>query len=328
MNSKISIIVPVYNSEKYIGRCLDSILWQTYAELEVIIVDDGSCDRSGEICDEYARKDDRVKVWHTENAGVSVARNYALKKVTGDYVMFVDSDDWIDSTMCEEMLLVALQKDSDMLITNAKNWQVINNELIADSSNESSESKVQQIDLETKFSFLEQYAFGVVWGILYKKSIIDGIFFDTDLIVGEDTYYFAKCIKRSKRVFYSNSLYYNYVIYENSAAHGEMTEGRMTCLKAWDRVAVLFNDNRRISESAKGAYGRQCVYYIKEIEKQSPYYLTCKQGIRKNIRYMLMTPSVKEKVDYLGYYFSPSLWGKIRIHCIRKKTRRYGCRNV
>ena len=127
MNSKISIIVPVSNSEKYIGRCLDSILWQTYAELEVIIVDDGSCDRSGEICDEYAHKDDMVKVWHTENAGVSVARNYVLKKVTGDYVMFVDSDDWIDSTMCEEMILVALQKDSDILITNAKNWQVINN---------------------------------------------------------------------------------------------------------------------------------------------------------------------------------------------------------
>lgn len=107
-----------------------------------------------------------------------------------------------------------------------------------------------------------------------------------------------------------------------------MTEGRMTCLKAWDRVAVLFNDNRRISESAKGAYGRQCVYYINELEKQSPFYMTCKQGIRKNIRYMLMTSSLKEKVDYLGYYFSPSLWGKIRNHCIRKKTRRYGCRNV
>ena len=83
----------------------------------------------------------------------------------------VDSDDWIDSTMCEEMILVALQKDSDMLITNAKNWHAVNNELILHSFDASSESKVQQIDLETKFSFLEQYAFGVVWESYIKSQL-------------------------------------------------------------------------------------------------------------------------------------------------------------
>ena len=102
--NKISIIIPVYQVEKYIKRCLDSILSQTYSNLEIILIDDGSRDMSGKICDEYTIKDSRIKVIHQDNAGVSVARNKGLDICTGDYVTFVDSDDFLEPLMYEKMM--------------------------------------------------------------------------------------------------------------------------------------------------------------------------------------------------------------------------------
>ncbi len=100
----ISVIVPVYKVEPYLRQCLDSILNQTCRDLEVLLIDDGSPDRSGEICDEYGRKDDRVRVFHTENRGLSAARNLGLKEARGEYIGFVDSDDWIEPDMYEVLL--------------------------------------------------------------------------------------------------------------------------------------------------------------------------------------------------------------------------------
>ena len=104
MNPQISVIVPIYNVEKYIHKCIDSILSQTFTDFELILVDDGSPDKCGEICEQYAIKDDRIKVIHKENGGLSDARNVGVQYVNGGYTIFVDSDDWIESTMIEEMV--------------------------------------------------------------------------------------------------------------------------------------------------------------------------------------------------------------------------------
>ena len=98
---KISVIVPIYKVEPYLRRCLDSIVNQTYRNLEIILVDDGSPDNCGNICDEYAQKDLRIEVIHKENGGLSSARNIAIDKANGDYLAFVDSDDWLDTDMFE-----------------------------------------------------------------------------------------------------------------------------------------------------------------------------------------------------------------------------------
>lgn len=96
MNPKISVIVPVYNVEKFLRRCIDSILAQTFTDFELLLIDDGSKDKSGEICDEYAAKDARIRVFHKQNGGVSSARNLGIDKAQGEWVYFVDSDDWIE----------------------------------------------------------------------------------------------------------------------------------------------------------------------------------------------------------------------------------------
>ena len=100
----ISVIVPVYKVEPYLRQCVDSILGQTYRDIEVLLIDDGSPDRCGEICEEYAGKDARVRVFHTENNGLSSARNLGLREAKGEYIGFVDSDDWIDPDMYEILL--------------------------------------------------------------------------------------------------------------------------------------------------------------------------------------------------------------------------------
>lgn len=114
MNPKISVIVPVYKAEKYLHRCVDSILAQTFTDFEVLLIDDGSPDRSGEICDEYAQKDARVRVFHKKNGGVSSARNWGLDNAQGEWIAFVDSDDWVENHMLYSLIKDKL--DADVII--------------------------------------------------------------------------------------------------------------------------------------------------------------------------------------------------------------------
>ena len=113
---KISIIVPVYKAEKYLNRCVDSILAQTFTDWELLLIDDGSPDRSGEICDEYAKKDSRIRVIHKENGGVSSARQRGQDEACGEYTIHVDPDDWVEPTMLEELYQKAKDDNADMVI--------------------------------------------------------------------------------------------------------------------------------------------------------------------------------------------------------------------
>ena len=112
----ISVIIPVYNSEKFLNRCVDSVLKQSYKELDIILIDDGSSDKSGEMCDQYAQMDKRVRVIHQKNRGVSAARNSGLDVAIGDYCTFVDSDDYIESEMYQSMIDIAEQYNCDVIM--------------------------------------------------------------------------------------------------------------------------------------------------------------------------------------------------------------------
>ncbi len=118
MKNIISIIIPVYNVEKYINQCLQSVINQSYKNLEIILIDDGSTDNSGRICDKYAKIDNRVRVVHEENSGVSVARNVGIDISTGSYIMFVDPDDWLELDACDKLLKKILKNNDDIVIFN------------------------------------------------------------------------------------------------------------------------------------------------------------------------------------------------------------------
>ena len=115
MSETISVIIPVYNVEKYLNKCVDSVISQTYKDLQIILVDDGSTDRSSKICDEYAKADTRISVIHKQNGGLSSARNAGMEIVEGDYITFLDSDDYVSPTVYEELYKIIKSQDSDSI---------------------------------------------------------------------------------------------------------------------------------------------------------------------------------------------------------------------
>lgn len=195
----ISVIVPVYNVEKYLRQCLDSIINQTYPHLEIILVNDGSTDSSGDICDEYAALDPRVKVFHKPNGGLSSARNYGLQYVTGDYIAYVDSDDWIDLDLYKR----CIDKFKSDTRIDAVFYDV--NEVFLDKEVYSLIGDVKEFaysDVTPNRYILELYSFGksfspAVWNKVYKADIIKDLRF-VDGKNYEDVSYTFLAISRIK----------------------------------------------------------------------------------------------------------------------------------
>lgn len=121
LKNMVSIIIPVYKTESYLAKCIESCMHQTYQNIEIILIEDGSPDRYGEICDAYAKQDERIRVIHKENTGVSDSRNEGLEIASGEFIMFVDSDDWIDAEMVEELVTAQQKYDVDLVECGHRN---------------------------------------------------------------------------------------------------------------------------------------------------------------------------------------------------------------
>ena len=244
---KISIIVPVYKVEQYLPKCIDSILSQTYPNWELLLIDDGSPDNSGNICDEYAQQDKRIRVFHKENGGVSSARNLGLDYADGDYVMFVDSDDWLSYDclqVCvnevEANKLDALQFGFTSITENNEKRLVKNLSSILDGE--------QYIKLNN---------FNVcVWGGIYKREIIEEykLRFPKELKLAEDQIFVLSFFKHTRRIKYMDRAMYYYLQRSDSAVHTPTSEDMLksceyliSCSKEWfasksfiDSMIVLF----------------------------------------------------------------------------------------
>ena len=195
MHKRISIIIPVYKVEPYLRRCLDSVIAQTYPNIEIILIDDGSPDRCGEICNEYATLDDRIKVIHQENAGVCCARNAGMSIATGDYYGFVDPDDWISPDMYEYLMKNALEYDAD--ITCCRYYRVIPGKEITsqcDGMTVVYTPKEALKELTTRFVIRN-----IFWNKLIKREVFDGIPFPPGRIY-EGTAMVYKLIEKSNKV--------------------------------------------------------------------------------------------------------------------------------
>lgn len=166
----ISIIVPVYKVEKYLRKCVDSLLAQEYKDIEVILVDDGSPDRCGEICEEYAQKDSRVRIVHKENGGLSSARNAGLDVMTGQWVMCVDSDDWVETNYCSSALQLAQENDADIVVSGY--WDAFPDKTIPQKETEDTETLCHDEAL-VKLCRGEIQSFA--WNKLYRASLFDGV---------------------------------------------------------------------------------------------------------------------------------------------------------
>lgn len=204
---QISIIVPVYKVEKYIHKCIDSILSQTYKDWELILVDDGTPDNSGLICDEYAVNDSRIQVIHQKNAGVGAARNAGIDKSTGKYIAFLDSDDFCTADYLQNFVNGLIQNsDSDLII---QGMYFYDNGVTAklQFSDNYYVDNIKAAILQNKL-----LSFGAPYCKLFKKELIDfhSIHFATDYSFGEDTYFFFEYLSHTRTVQFVSSLGYFY----------------------------------------------------------------------------------------------------------------------
>ncbi len=222
MSIYISVIIPIYNAEKYLPRCLDSIINQTYSNLEIILINDGSSDASGNICDSYAKEDSRVKVIHQSNAGVSAARNAGLDIATGDYISFVDPDDWIESNMYEVLVGTIQGKEIDILRFNAYRKGEIINKLPfrGEYSNKELEEKIL-LPLIGAEKFGGMFILGVLWLHLYKREVIEDnhIRFNPQLRRCEDRLFTLSSVIHAKSILFVDEVLYHYEVYDNSLSN-------------------------------------------------------------------------------------------------------------
>ena len=207
---KVSVIVPVYNVEEYIHACLDSILAQTFTDFELILIDDGSLDSSGRICDEYARKDSRICVYHRPNGGVSNARNFGLDKAIGEYVVFVDSDDYVDKTYLKKLVCGGYDLSICGCYYSAPNGKVT-------SIAHKEEERVEVVSKENILKWYEHGSLYSVWSSAFKKNIIDKFHlrFDTNTTRGEDTIFMFNYVEHCKAVHFVEDILYYYVRYNS-----------------------------------------------------------------------------------------------------------------
>lgn len=214
--SKISVIVPIYKVEMYLNKCINSIVNQTYKNLEIILVDDGSPDTCPQICDDWAKKDDRIKVLHTKNSGVASARNSGLKVATGDYIGFVDSDDWIDEDMYE-FLLNYFTDDTDFVRCS---YRKINNGTTEDFFNNGKVEVLNSNQYLIKL-FSDNTLNSNCWCKLYKRPLIGNAEFPENIKIGEDHYFNYIITKKAKKIITVNKSKYNYVLRNSSATNNE-----------------------------------------------------------------------------------------------------------
>lgn len=211
MNEKISIIIPVYNVELYIRKCIKSILNQTYTNIEVILIDDGSPDNCGKICDAFAREDNRIKVIHQKNAGVCAARNAGLKIATGDYIGFVDPDDWVAPDMYEYLLNNLKKYDSD--ISCCRYYRVIPKERIYSFTDGNTYVYNRKEAIEELVNYFTIRA--VFWNKLFKKEMFENIEFPVGMIY-EGTYLVHKVFEKADKIVFLPDPKYYYYKYEQS----------------------------------------------------------------------------------------------------------------
>lgn len=259
MNSLISIVVPIYNVEQYLQKCVDSLINQTYKNLEIILVDDGSPDNCPKICDEYAKQDSRIKVIHKENGGLSDARNSGMNIATGEYISFIDSDDWIKSEMIEDMYNRMIEDNSD-LVSSGVLWVdedgvEIRNATVSENCVLNTEQAMTELINDGK---LKQH----VWNKLYKADLIKNIPFDKGKY-HEDVFWSYKVIGEAERISIEKNSYYFYVQRSESIMGEKYSAKRLDALDAMElRCEYMKERFPKLYNNALTVYIGSCMYHL------------------------------------------------------------------
>jgi glycosyltransferase involved in cell wall biosynthesis len=257
----ISVIVPVYNVEAYLGKCLNSIIAQTYTDLEILLVDDGSTDRCGEICDQYAKLDHRIRVFHTENHGLSVARNVGLDHALGQYIGFVDSDDWIEPNMYETLFHLTEQTNAD--ITTCRFYYEYQNKTL-ESLGPRKQLMFEGDDVLRTYIF-DQSICQDSWNNLFKAELFQNVRYPEGRNF-EDYFIKPPLLQKAKRMVYTPSCLLHYRNRQNSLSNIHTLKNNvdfwLVFRERFDMLSSMSDEYYRMSvEQAIAAIGRMWRWY-------------------------------------------------------------------
>ncbi len=308
----ISVIVPIYNVEKYIKKCVDSIIKQTYKNIEIILVDDGSPDECGKICDEYSIKDSRIIVVHKANGGLSDARNVGIDKANGKYICFIDSDDYIDDNYIE--LLYNAIKENNVEISQCGIKKITEDEVFIENIGYK-ENNVKNSKQMLKDLYITNWENIVVWNKMYLRELFNDIRFPKGKI-HEDEYTTYKILYKVNNVAIINDFLYNYRQNEKSIMGKTFNIKRLDILEGLKQRIEFFKESNEeeLYELSIALYLqkiRECYINLKKymnesknIEKKllNEYYLYSKNIFKyKKIK-------IKSKIKTIIFWISPKLY--------------------
>lgn len=274
---RVSIVIPIYNAEKYLELCLDSILGQTYQELEVILVNDGSSDGSGLICDDYAKMDQRITVYHRSNAGVSSSRNFGMEHAKGKYILFVDADDTLEADMIKGCVALANKNKADLVICSFRyhlidDKQVINNSLGLDFC-----ASRKELFSDWLTVLIDKEILNPPWNKFVRRDLLEHnhIRFHEEFSICEDMAFSIQLIAASKKTVLTGKMYYNYYVKTVGTLVFKFHENYFEALtyfylSAYD-YCMKFKHNKRQLSCLNTLYVNRIITFIKQICTKSKW---------------------------------------------------------
>ncbi len=316
MQELISVIIPVYKVEKYLERCIDSVINQTYTNLEIILVDDGSPDNCGKICDEYAKKDRRIKVIHKENGGLSSARNAGIDVAKGRYLSFVDSDDYVNEKFIERLYELLKEYDADIsqcdfVKTSGEKPDVDTEEVV---------NVYDSISLLDSMYEIGSVHFVVAWNKLYKSELFkeirypEGKIHEDEAIIHLLIHKANKCVRTNKQMYY-------YFINENGIMNSKFSEKRLDIFYAFNSRIDFYieNDLRKYALLDLEKLSSKCWEFYK-LTKDSNIRKRIKEQIRYNFKLALkLKVSPKSVLRYFLYMVHPMFMDIIHYNYVRRR---------
>lgn len=315
ISSLVSVIIPVYNVKNYLDKCLKSVVNQTYGKLEIILVDDGSTDGSDTMCDIWKKNDSRIKVIHKKNGGLSDARNVGISNAKGEYITFIDSDDFIDKDMIEGLVNGVEKNECDIGICGYYKTY-LNNEYVADSKTDSMlMNRIEAIDKMNAFGYYDVSA----WGKIFKTNFFKKFKFPVGKL-SEDWFIMYKIFYQAKMVFYDPRPKYHYVqrsggiSKNNPKINYDSIEAANECMKFIKKECPEILENAVINYCiANIAVYNSCLLYKKDAKEE---YI----NIKKNFKLLMFSDNLayKKKLQFLVFIKFNKIYNMIYVNYFKK----------
>ncbi|HFI0832741.1 TPA: glycosyltransferase family 2 protein [Streptococcus suis] len=318
-NSLISIVVPIYNVEAYLDYCVNSLVNQTYRNIEILLINDGSTDKSGEMAESWARKDDRIKVYHKKNGGLSDSRNFGVTKATSNWIMFIDSDDYYEPFAVEYFMKIQKKYDSDMVVSALKsvsNHQTTSR-IITESDIEKAYTLTSKQAIEAMF--YTKYTNASACGKLFKKELVEQSPYPKDKLF-EDLATTYKQMHYAKNISVAPISVYGYFKREGSIIQSNFDKRYLFAFEIMDSIYRFVNEEYPDSESLRKAVRARDVYVTLQVgntmlkSKMFSELIEIQKRLSKYKFEFLANPkiNIKNKVKYLMFLYSPKLYNYLR----------------